>query len=113
MPPQCGVISVDERASTVAYDEHRVKLSTQQMLILRILVQRKGVVTYEQFTQTIDPNARLANAPGQVATQISQIRRLLSDAGIPLWILTVQRRGYYLEPEVELASSKGPRHTNR
>ena len=90
-----------------------VKLTTQQMLILGILARRKGVVTYEQLAQIIDPAALLANARRQVATQIWQIRRLLSNAGIPLSILAVEHQGYYLEPDVELASSKGPRQPNR
>lgn len=106
--PQRGVIRVDERESTVVCDERRVMLTRQQMLILSILVRRKGMVSYDEVRRTIDPNARLANAAAQVTTQIANIRRLLSRADIPLSILTVHGRGYYVEPDVELVSSKRP-----
>ena len=66
------------------------------------------MVSYDEVRRAIDPDARLANAAAQVTTQIANIRRLLSRADIPLSILTVYGRGYYLEPGVELmSSSKG------
>ncbi len=113
MTRQRGLIRVDERASTVVCDERRVKLTKQQMLILGILVRRKALVSYAEIRRTIDPDARLANATAQVATQIGNIRRLLSRADIPLSILTVYQRGYYLEPDVLLVSSKDPDRAGR
>jgi DNA-binding response OmpR family regulator len=101
-----SVIRVNKRESVVLYRERRVALANQQILILTTLARRKGVVTHDQLTRTIDPDARLGNARAQVATQIMGIRRRLIRADIPLSILSVRGRGYYLEPAVQLMSTQ-------
>ena len=94
----CGPFCIDRRTQRVWAKGQRLKLSPIPHRILRLLMDRSP--------QTV-PNEDIGASaldwvgnPGQVRKQISKLRDSLRPLGLNKRIVTVNRRGYRIEPTI-------------
>src|SRR6266403_3380389 len=94
---------------------NKVLLREQSLLVLRILIERKGkIVTREEIKKKLWPHDTIVDFDHSINATIKTLRRALGDsADDPQYIETLARRGYrlmlpiqYLESAPETAVEK-------
>src|SRR4051812_5075734 len=90
-----------------ANNNNRVLLREQSLLVLRMLIERKGkIVTREEIKKKLWPNDTIVDFDHSINSTIKTLRRALGDsADSPHYIETLARRGYRLRPAVEWLES--------
>src|SRR5712672_3616270 len=84
-------------------NSNKVLLREQSLLVLRILIERRGkIVTREEIKKKLWPNDTIVDFDHSINATIKTLRRVLGDsADNPRYIETLARRGYRLMPPVE------------
>jgi len=100
------------RSVGTAEANNKVLLRKQSLLVLRMLIERKGkIVTREEIKKKLWPNDTIVDFDHSINATIKTLRRTLGDsADNPQYIETLARRGYRLRLPVEwLESTTGSR----
>jgi len=88
-------------------NNNKVLLREQSLLVLRILIERRGkIVTREEIKKKLWPNDTIVDFDHSINATIKTLRRALGDsADKPQYIETLARRGYRLRLPVEWLES--------
>src|ERR1700677_3477337 len=86
----------------------RIRLATQPMELLLLLVQRRGeLVTREEIARSLWPGLDVEDLAARINTAVAQIRAALSeDASKPRYIETVFGKGYRFIGVVETVDAR-------
>jgi eukaryotic-like serine/threonine-protein kinase len=93
--------------SADATNTNKVLLREQSLLVLRMLIERKGkIVTREEIRKKLWPNDTIVDFDHSINATIKTLRRALGDsADNPQYVETLARRGYRLRLPVEWLES--------
>jgi eukaryotic-like serine/threonine-protein kinase len=88
-------------------NNNKVLLREQSLLVLRMLIERKGkVVTRAEIRKKLWPNDTIVDFDHSINATIKTLRRALGDsADNPKYIETLARRGYRLQVPIEWLES--------
>src|SRR5260370_32573625 len=92
------------RSIGTANANNKVLLREQSLLVLRMLIERKGkIVAREEIKKKLWPNDTIVDFDHSINTTIKTLRRALGDsADNPRYIEILARRGYRLPLPVEV-----------
>jgi DNA-binding winged helix-turn-helix (wHTH) protein/tetratricopeptide (TPR) repeat protein len=110
-----GVFEVDVRAGEVRKQGVRIKLQEQPFQVLKMLLERPGVVvTREDLRSRLWQADTFVDFDNGLNTSINKLREALGDsAERPRFIETLPRRGYRFIASVKNNDRKGPALTAR
>jgi TolB-like protein/Tfp pilus assembly protein PilF len=110
-----GTFELDVRSRELRDGTVCVRLQDQPLEILRLMLQRPGeVITRDELRQQLWPEGTFVDFEHSLNAAIKRLRAALGDdAGTPMYIETVPRRGYRFIGSVpsqnrETASASGP-----
>lgn len=103
-----GVFVLDAEARVLFRDGQVVALSPKAVEVLLVLAERAGqMVSRDELIARVWPDTFVE--PNNLAQQISQVRRCLTERGhAPIVIETVARRGYRLVGQVRATTNVAP-----
>jgi serine/threonine protein kinase/DNA-binding winged helix-turn-helix (wHTH) protein/Flp pilus assembly protein TadD len=95
------------RSVGTADANNKVLLRKQSLLVLRMLIERKGkIVTREEIKKKLWPNDTIVDFDHSINATIKTLRRALGDsADDPQYVETLARRGYRLRAPIEWLES--------
>lgn len=98
-----GVFELDSSAGELRRSGLRVKLHTQPLQMLRMLVERPGeILSREEICRELWPEGTFVDYEHGVNSAVNRLREALGDkASTPRFIETVARRGYRFVTPVE------------
>jgi DNA-binding winged helix-turn-helix (wHTH) protein len=102
-----GVFEVDAATGELRRQGLRVKLNTQPLQLLLLLLGRRGeIVTREEIARELWPDGTFVDYEHGVNSAVNRIREALGDpAANPRFVETLARRGYRFIAPVERAGS--------
>ena len=109
-----GVFELDPRAGELRKKGMKIRLQEQSFQILTLLLQRPGgVVTREELQKRLWPGDTFVDFDHSINAAVRRLRAALDDdAGSPLFIETLPRRGYRFVVPVNGSEPTRPTVTN-